>query len=176
MILEEKTMSSEKIYNGKIINLRVDTVELPEHKYQKREIVEHPGAVAILAVNENKEIIFVKQFRKAVEEILIEIPAGKLEKGEDPKECAIRELKEETGYEAENIEFLSLFYTSAGFSNEKMYLYLATGLKKGECCPDEDEYIEICEVKISKALDMIKKGEIKDAKTMVGILLSKDLI
>ncbi|SHJ64902.1 NUDIX hydrolase [Tepidibacter formicigenes] len=176
MILEEKTMSSEKIYNGKVINLRVDTVELPQHKYQKREIVEHPGAVAILALTEKKEVILVKQFRKPVEETLLELPAGKLELGEDPKECAIRELKEETGYEAEKIKFSNLFYTSAGFSNEKMYLYLATGLKEGQSCPDEDEYIEVFKVKISEALDMIKKGEIKDAKTIIGILLSKDLI
>lgn len=176
MILEEKTMSSEKIYNGKMINLRVDTVELPEHKYQKREIVEHPGAVAVIAVTENKEIIIIKQFRKPIEEVLWEIPAGKLELGEDPKECAIRELKEETGYEAEKIEFLNLFYTSPGFSNEKMYLYLATGIKEGDPNPDEDEYVEVFKFRIDEALDMIKDGSIKDGKTITGILLCKDLI
>lgn len=176
MIFKEETMSSEIIYNGKIINLRVDTVELPEHKYQKREIVEHPGAVAVLAINDKKEIIFVRQFRKPIEEVLLEIPAGKLEEGEEPKECAIRELKEETGYEAKNIKFLNEFYTSAGFSNEKMYLYLATDLQEGECCPDEDEYVDVINIDIKKALDMVTNNEIKDSKTIIGILLSKDLI
>ncbi len=176
MILEEKTMNSEKIYNGKIINLRIDTVELPEHKYQKREIVEHPGGVCVLALTENKEMILIKQFRKPAEEVLLEIPAGKLEPGEDPKECGLRELKEETGYTCEKIEFLSLFYTSPGFSDEKIYLYLATGLKEGEACPDEGEYVETLKINIPDALDMIKSGKIKDAKTIIGILLSKDLI
>lgn len=176
MILEEKTMSSEKIYNGKMINLRVDTVELPGHKYQKREIVEHPGAVAVVAVTENKEIIIIKQFRKPIEEVLWEVPAGKLELGEDPKDCAVRELKEETGYEADKIEFLNSFYTSPGFSNEKIYLYLATGIKEGDPNPDEDEYVEVFKISIDEALCMIKDGSIKDSKTITGILLCKDLI
>ncbi|MCT4507171.1 MAG: NUDIX hydrolase [Tepidibacter sp.] len=175
MIFKEETMSSEMIYNGKIINLRVDTVELPEHKYQKREIVEHPGAVAILAINDKKEVILVRQFRKPVEEVIVEIPAGKLEEGENPRDCAIRELKEETGYEAKNIKFLNEFYTSAGFSNEKMYLYLATDLQAGKCCPDEDEYVDVMNVDLEKALNMVINNEIKDSKTIIGILLAKDL-
>ncbi|OPJ56963.1 NUDIX hydrolase [Alkalithermobacter paradoxus] len=176
MILEEKTLSSEKIYNGKIINLRIDTVELPDHKYQKREIVEHPGAVAILPITDNNEIIMIKQYRKTVEEVLWELPAGKLEVGEDPKKCAIRELKEETGYSAQKIELLNIFYTSPGFSDEKMYLYLAKELNEGNPTPDEDEYVEIYKVKIEEALKMIEDGKIKDSKTIVGILLSKELI
>ncbi|KXZ39658.1 ADP-ribose pyrophosphatase [Alkalithermobacter thermoalcaliphilus JW-YL-7 = DSM 7308] len=176
MILEEKTLSSEKIYNGKIINLRIDTVELPDHKYQKREIVEHPGAVAVLAITKENEIIMVKQYRKTVEETLWEVPAGKLEIGEDPKKCAMRELKEETGYSCKKIELINTFYTSPGFSDEKMYLYLAKDLVEGDPNPDEDEYVEIHKVKVEDALDMLQNGTIKDAKTIIAILMSKQLI
>ncbi|WP_034429000.1 NUDIX hydrolase, partial [Caldisalinibacter kiritimatiensis] len=122
MTFEEKTMKSEKIYEGKILNLRIDTVELPDKKYTKREIVEHPRAVAIVPITAKGEIILVKQYRKPVEKELLEIPAGKLEVGEEPKTCAIRELKEETGVTANKLTYLFEFFTSPGFSNEKMYL------------------------------------------------------
>ena len=128
----EKTMKSERIYDGKILNLRVDTVELPDKKYSKREIVEHPGAVAIIAVNEMNELIIIRQYRKAIDRVLLEIPAGKLELNEEPIESAKRELKEETGYIADKIEYVMEFYTSPGFSNEKIYLFLAQGLNEGE--------------------------------------------
>ena len=125
MGFEEKTMKSERIYEGKIVNLRVDTVELPDKKYSKREIVEHPGAVGIVPITEDGKIILVKQFRKAVEKPLLEIPAGKIEINEEPKETALRELFEETGYYSNNMEYIIEFYTSPGFSNEKIYLFLA---------------------------------------------------
>src|SRR5690606_4980625 len=116
MSFEEKTMKTEKIYEGKMLNLRIDTVELPDKKYSKREIVEHPGAVAIVPITEEGEVILVKQYRKAVEKELLEIPAGKLEIGEEPRETAIRELKEETGFSSAKIEYITEFYTSAGFT------------------------------------------------------------
>ncbi|WP_026894086.1 NUDIX hydrolase [Clostridiisalibacter paucivorans] len=169
----EKTMKSEKIYEGKIVNLRIDTVELPDKKYSKREIVEHPGAVAIIAVNEKNELIMVKQYRKAVEDELYEIPAGKIEIGEDPKSCAIRELKEETGYTPENIDYILEFFTSPGFSNEKLYLFMATGLNEGEATPDIDEYIDVVKLKIEDLLTMIEEGKILDSKTIIAILLAK---
>ncbi|NMB08327.1 MAG: NUDIX hydrolase [Tissierellia bacterium] len=166
---EEKTMKSEKIYEGKMINLRVDTVELPDKKYSKREIVEHPGSVGIIAITDDGHLVLVKQFRKPVEKTLLEIPAGKIEINEEPKETALRELYEETGYRAEKIEYLFEFYTSPGFSNEKMYLFLATELIEGNAEPEDDEYIEIEKIKLEDLIEMILKGEIVDSKTIIGI-------
>lgn len=174
MNFEEKTMKTEKIYEGKILNLRIDTVELPDKKYSKREIVEHPGAVAIVALTDDNEIILVKQYRKAVERELLELPAGKLEIGEEPKETAIRELKEETGFSSNKIEYLLEFYTSPGFTDEKMYIFLAEGLIEGEAQPEKDEYIEVLRVKLDDLIDMIYKGEITDSKTIVGAFTIKE--
>lgn len=174
MVYEEKTMKSEKIYEGKILTVKVDTVELPDKKYSKREIVELSGAVAIVPITNNGEIILVKQYRKATESIILEIPAGKLEINEEPIDCAIRELKEETGYSSENMEYLLNYYSSPGFTNEVMHLFLATGVIYGEASPEDDEYIDVIRVDIIQALEMIKSGEIKDGKTIIGILLAID--
>lgn len=168
--MEEKTMKTERVYEGKIINLRVDTVELPDKKYSKREIVEHSGAVGIIALTDSGNIVLVKQFRKPVEDSLLEIPAGKIEKDEEADACALRELEEETGYRTSNMQKLISFYTTPGFSNEVIHLYLALDLDKGIATPDEDEYIEVVELSIQDALEMIELGEIKDAKTIIGIL------
>ncbi|WP_034327396.1 NUDIX hydrolase [Alkaliphilus transvaalensis] len=168
--MDEKTVKSERIYEGKVINLRVDMVELPDRKYSKREIVEHSGAVGIVAITQEGKLLLVKQFRKPVEEILIEIPAGRIETEEDPKDTAIRELKEETGYGARKVSKMLDFYTSSGFSNEVLHIFLAEDLVAGECCPDEDEYIEVLKVDIEEALSMISNGKIKDSKTIIGIL------
>lgn len=176
MIIEEQTVSSDRIYTGKVISLKVDTVEVPKKGYQKREIIEHPGAVGIVAITDENKILLVKQYRKAVEKVLWEIPAGKLEQGESPKDCAIRELKEETGYSANNIKLIHKFYTSAGFSNQKIYVYLATDLEKGECNLDEDEFLELHEVDIKDVYEMIDKNDIEDAKTSIGLLLAKELL
>jgi len=173
---EEKTMKTDRIYEGKVINLRVDTVELPDKKYSKREIVEHPGAVAIVPVTSTGEVILVKQFRKAVEMELYEIPAGKLEIGEDPRTCAVRELKEETGYESNDLQYLFQFYTSPGFSNEKMHLFLARELSEGEAQPEDDEYIDVVKIKLTELEEMINNGEILDSKSIVGILTTRNLI
>ncbi|SHI01332.1 NUDIX hydrolase [Sporanaerobacter acetigenes] len=176
MDFEEKTMKTEKIYEGKMLNLRIDTVELPDKKYSKREIVEHPGAVAIVALTNQNEIVLVKQYRKAVERELLEIPAGKLEIGEEPKETAIRELKEETGYTSNKLEYLLEFYTSPGFSNEKIYLFLANELIEGQAEPEKDEYIELVKVKLEDLIDMIDKGEIIDSKTIIGAMVARDYL
>lgn len=176
MKYEEKTMKTEKIYEGKILNLRIDTVELPDKKYSKREIVEHPGAVAIIALTENNEIVLVKQYRKAIERELIEVPAGKLEIGEEPKETVIRELKEETGYTAKKIDYLLEFYTSPGFTNEKVYLFLADELIEGEAQPEKDEYIEVIHLKLDDLIELINKGEITDSKTIVGAYIAKNYL
>lgn len=176
MLFEEKTMKSEKIYEGKVVNLRIDTVELPDKKYSKREIVEHPGAVGIIPVTSDDCIILVKQFRKAVEKFLLEIPAGKLEVNEEPRETATRELKEETGYDANKMEYLLEFYTSPGFSNEKVHLFLASELAGGDPCPESGEFIETVKVNIEDLLKMVDRGEIVDSKTIIGINLANKYI
>lgn len=170
MTIEEKTMRCERVYEGRIINVRVDTVELPDKKYSKREIVEHPGAVGIIPITPSKEIILVKQFRKPVEKVLLEIPAGKIEPEEDPYICAVRELEEETGFKTDNIKQILKFYTTPGFSNEIIYIFLAEDLKEGISNPDEDENIEFIKLSLDEALNKIKTGEIEDAKSIVGIL------
>ncbi|MBZ2173769.1 NUDIX hydrolase [Schnuerera sp. xch1] len=173
MKYKEKTMKSDRIYEGKIVNLRIDTVEIPDKKYSKREIVEHPGAVGIIPITDDGYIILVKQFRKSVEKVLLEIPAGKIEINEEPKETALRELSEETGYNANGMEYLFEFYTSPGFSNEKVYLFLATELIQGEADPEVDEYIEVEKFKIEDLVDMVHRGEINDSKTIIAIFYAE---
>ena len=174
MVYEEKTMKCERVYEGKILNLRIDTVELPEKKYSKREIIEHPGGVGIIPVTDDNSVILVKQYRKAVNRFLLEIPAGKLEVNEEPRQTAIRELKEETGYEAENLNYLLEFYTSPGYCNEKIYLFIASGLIAGEPSPDEGEYCDVVKYSIEELLKMVDRGEILDSKTIIGINLAKE--
>ncbi len=173
MVYEEKTMKSEKLYEGKIINLRIDTVELPEKRYSKREIVEHPGGVGVVAITDDNKILLVRQYRKAVNRALLEIPAGKLEVNEEPRETAIRELKEETGFEAKNYNYLLEFYTSPGYTTEKIYLFLATGLTEGSQELDDGEYCELEKYNIDDLLKMIDRGEIIDSKTIIGINVAK---
>ena len=173
MLFEEKTMKSEKLYEGKILNLRIDTVELPDKKYSKREIVEHSGSVAVIPITDDNCVILVKQFRKAVERFLLEIPAGKLELNEEPRDAATRELKEETGFEANKMEYLFEFYTSPGFSNEKIHLFLATDLVEGDATPDSGEFIEEVKINIDDLVKMVNRGEIVDSKTIIGINLAE---
>lgn len=167
----EKTLESKTVYKGRIINLRLDSVVLENGNTALREVVEHPGAVGIVALKENGDIVMVKQYRKAADQVLLELPAGKLEPGEDPADCAARELTEETGYIAGDLRYLVSFYTSPGFSNEVMHMFLATGLREGENDPDDDEMVETVEISPDRAMDMILEGEIKDGKTIAGILL-----
>jgi ADP-ribose pyrophosphatase len=169
--LEEKTLKTEQIFSGKIISLQVDDVELPNGKTSKREIVKHPGAVAVLAITDDNKIVMVEQYRKALERTLVEIPAGKLEKGEEPRLSALRELEEETGYECKQLEWLISFYTSPGFADEIIHLYLATGLSKKENAAglDEDEFVNLIELTLEEALQYIQEQKIYDAKTAYAI-------
>ncbi|KJR96064.1 MAG: ADP-ribose pyrophosphatase [Peptococcaceae bacterium BRH_c4a] len=173
MDFTEKKVSSETVYKGKILNLRVDDVELPNGKITKREVVEHAGAVAVVPLDEKNELLLVRQYRYPVGKMLLEVPAGKLEKGEDPEACAVRELAEETGCRAKDMKLLFSFYSTPGFSNEKMYVYLARGLTYLGEHPDEDEFIEASPVPLQAALDLIDRGEICDAKSIIGILAVK---
>ena len=166
----EITVKSEKIFEGRIINLRVDTVELQNQKYAKREIVEHKNASAIIAVNDKDEMLLVRQYRKAIEDFIYEVPAGILNIAEEPEECALRELKEETGYEAEKISLIFEFYTSPGFTNEKIYLYKAENLTFTSTKFDEDESIETITVSREEAKKMLETRRIIDSKTLVAML------
>lgn len=171
MLNEERTMKSEKAFDGKILSVRVDTIELPGQRYSKREIVEHIGGIGIVPVTNDGDIILVKQYRKAAEKFLLELPAGMLEPGEEPRKGAIRELKEETGYEAGKSVFLTEFYSTPGFCTEKIHLFVATDLTPGEQDLDETEDLEVVVLSLEEALKMIKYGEIIDAKTIIGITM-----
>lgn len=169
--MKEKTISRKNIYAGKIIDVFVDEVQIHEEKTAIREIVKHNGAVCALGITKDNKIILVKQFRKAIEKDLIEIPAGKLEKGEEPENAIRRELKEETGYEVISLQYITQFYTSPGFSDEAGYLYFAKLGNQGEKCLDEDEDIDLIECSFEEALQMIQDGKIQDAKTILAISL-----
>jgi len=166
----EATVASQRVYEGRLVNLRVDTVRLENGRLTEREIVEHPGAVAIVALDGDDNAILVRQFRKAAEKKLLEIPAGTLEAGEEPIACARRELIEETGYRAECLEQVGGLYTSPGFCTEYIHLYLATGLKKGLSAPENDEAIETIKVPLSDIPAMVSQGEICDGKSIAGLL------
>lgn len=167
----EKTLKSDTIYDGKILRLDVETVLLPNDNTSIREIVRHPGAVAILPINSHREIYFVKQYRKALDMELLEVPAGKLEKDEIPYECAMRELQEEIGFAAGKLTLLGSFYSSPGFSNEIIYVYKAENLTPSQLPPDDDEFINIVKMSIEDSLNMLDKGLIKDAKTAIALSL-----
>lgn len=165
----ERTIKSEMIYEGRILNLRLDTVELPNQKYSKREIVEHSKAVCIIPVKDGK-VFFVKQFRKAIEKVIFELPAGLVEVNEEPRAAAIREMREEIGYNAHQVEYLFDGYSSPGFTDEKTLYFLAQDLYHDPLVTDEDEFLEVTEVAMEEALRMVLDGEIEDAKTIIGIL------
>ena len=174
MTFEEKTLKSEKIYDGAVINLRRDKVTV-QGGISYREIVEHNGGAVMAALTEDKKLIMVRQYRKPAGKVILEVPAGKIDPGEKPMDAAIRELKEETGYTASKVELLTEFYPSVGYSEEKLYLYLCTGLTPGETCFDENEAIDIEEIQLYKLFKMAMCGEIDDAKTLIAILMVKSL-
>lgn len=169
MKLFEKTINEDYKFKGAIINLKVLQVELPNGKVGKREIVEHPGAVGIVAYLNSDTILIVEQFRKALDRTILEIPAGKIEKGEDIKLCGIRELEEETGYRAKKFQLLGKIATAPGFSDEYIYLYKATELYKGEVNRDDDEFINVKSYSIDKIKEMVKSGEVIDGKTIAAL-------
>ncbi|MGI6752361.1 MAG: NUDIX hydrolase [Anaerovoracaceae bacterium] len=167
-------MSSQRIYEGKILNLRRDKVLAVGEQEAYREIVEHGGGVTIAAITHDGKMVMVRQYRKAAEKVVLEAPAGKKERGEDPELTAIRELKEETGYTPGKIQWIASFYSSIGYSTEVITIYLATDLTPGEMELDENEAIEVLEYDLSQLKEMAIRGEIEDGKTIVAILLAAE--
>jgi ADP-ribose pyrophosphatase len=168
--LEEKTVSTQRLHEGRIINLREDTVTLPSGKIAKREIVEHKGAVCVVPVRENGKIVLVRQFRKPAEAALLELPAGGLEKGEAPEVCAQRELMEECGLRAGTMTPLFECFLAPGYSTELMHGFLGENLSEESAEADEDENVIVEEYSLPEALQLLDDGKIRDAKTICGIL------
>lgn len=168
-----KLVKSEQLFSGRIFSLHRDTIVEPGGRAAAREIVRHPSAVVILPLLNEKEIVLIRQYRYAVDDFLWELPAGSLEKGETVLQAAGRELEEETGYQARALSELASFYSTPGFTDERMHLVLATQLTKTQVRPDEDETIEVHTISSEKVFAMLFGGDIIDAKTMVGLLLSR---
>ena len=176
MKLFEKTLTSETKFEGRIIKVLRDTVELENGKTSAREVVCHNGGVCVAALTEQNEVLLVRQFRYPYKEVLLELPAGKLEKGEDPFEAAKRELGEECGLTADNYISLGQFYPTVGYDTEVIYTWVATGLHKTQMHLDADEFLTPDRVPLDKAYEMVMSGEIRDGKTIAGILKLKALL
>ncbi|WP_088816113.1 MULTISPECIES: NUDIX domain-containing protein [Listeria] len=169
--LEEKTISEETIFKGRVVELSVANVRLPNGKIAKRELIKHPGAVGIIPITHDGKIVMVEQYRKPLEKTVVEIPAGKMEVNEPKEETAQRELEEETGYKASGLELLTSFYTAPGFADEIIHIYVARGLHKQNkpLAQDDDEFINVLEVTLDEAKQLIEEASICDAKTMFAI-------
>lgn len=169
MNLTEKTVKQNVVFEGKIIRVRCDDAQLPDGKPCKREVVDHAGGASVLYVREGK-VLLVRQFRYPYMEETLEIPAGKLNPGEDPARTAARELAEETGWQPASVEHMFTIYPTPGYSAEKIYIYRAHGVREGQVHPDEDEFVTAAFYPIDEVLSMIEKGEIKDAKTIIAVM------
>jgi len=176
MELKETTLSSETIFTGRIIHVRRDTVALPNGKEALREVVDHPGGVCVLALDGQKRALLVRQFRYPYKELLRELPAGKLEPGEDPYQAALRELREETGATASALRDLGCLYPSPGYCGEIIHMYLAETLDFGEAHLDEDEFLDVERVPLEQLTAEILSGELRDAKTIAAVLKAKLLL
>jgi ADP-ribose pyrophosphatase len=170
-------LSSQRIYTGRVINLDVDTVQFPDGSVGQLEMVRHPGASAILPflsepTGADPQILLIRQYRYAADSFIYEVPAGRLEPGETPEACAHRELREETGCTAGRMERLTTVYTTPGFTDERIHLFMATDLTRGEARREADEFVENVVMTLSKALSMIEQGEIVDGKSMVALMFA----
>ena len=170
-------VESRRVYTGKIISVDVDTVRFPDGSSGELEMIRHPGASAIVPFlsdprGEDPQVLMIRQYRYAADGYLYEIPAGRLDQGENPRDCAVRELKEETGCTAEHFDHLLTMYTTPGFTDEKIHLFMATGLVAGETKHEVDEFLDLHPMRLSRALEMVEAGEIQDAKTVIGLLFA----
>lgn len=168
--MDEKTTATRRIYDGRVISVDVLDITLPNGQPGTREIVRHPGAVAIVPLDADDNVLMVRQFRMAAGKVMLEIPAGTLEPNEDPANCADRELQEEAGYRAAKIEPLGSFYVAPGYTTERIFLFLATDLTESRLPMDDDEFIEVERVPLAEAVRLVTSGSIDDGKTINGIL------
>lgn len=168
---------SKRIYTGKILNLDLDTVRFPDGSTGELEMIRHPGASAVLPflsdpAGDNPEVLLIRQYRYAAEGDVFEIPAGRLDPGEDPEHCARRELREETGYTAESVQYLTTIFTTPGFTDEKIHLFTASKLTTGKAAHESDEFVSLAPMSLSEALRRIESGEIQDSKTIVALMFA----
>lgn len=176
MHLAEQTLEVEEIYNGKILRLTREQALLENGKQAVREVVHHSGGVCVLPLTDEGEVLFVKQFRYPFKEVLWELPAGKREAGEDPKECGIRELKEEVGATAKEVISLGCLYPTVAYDTEVIYMYLARGLDFGSQQLDADEFLDVEKIPLQKAYEMVMNNELPDAKTQIAVLKAYTLL
>lgn len=171
--LTEKFLNSKVVFEGNLLNVFADKVELPNGKVASREYIKHPGAVAVVPITQEGNIVLVRQYRYPIGNVLLEVPAGKLDKGEEPDICALRELEEETGYVAKSIKKIASIYTTPGFTDEVIHLYIAENLTLSNPHPDEDEFLDVEIYSKEEIKTMIADGRINDAKSMLALLLAK---
>jgi ADP-ribose pyrophosphatase len=176
MELREETLASDEVFAGRLVRVRVDRVRLPDGRETTREVVVHRGAVTAVPMLDADRVVMIKQFRQAAGETLLGIPAGTLEHGEAPLTCAQRELREEIGYHPNKLTLMFRSYLAPGYSSEMLHTFLAEDLVRAEAEPDADEFVEVVEVRLREALEMIRSGEIKDAKTICGILMAQRML
>ena len=174
--LKEKTIKAETVYEGTFLTLKRDKILLPNGNTSTREWIKHPGAVCCVPILPNGKIVLIRQYRYAVKQEMIEIPAGKLDKNEIPEKCALRELEEEIGYKANKLTLLANIHPAIGFTDEKMWLYLAEGLVKTKQNHDADEFLVLFPTKLKEAVDMVWSGQITDVKTIIGILWAQKML
>ena len=174
--LKESTKSTSVVYNGDFLDVRKDEVLLPNGETSSREWINHPGAVCIIPILPNGKIALIRQYRYPVNKEMIELPAGKLDLGEKPKQCALRELEEEIGYSASKLEFLTIIHPAIGFANEEMHLYLATDLIKTQAHLDRDEFLILKPTLLKEAMEMVWNGSITDVKTIIGLHWARKLL
>ena len=176
MDLTERTVESKTLFDGVIVTLKVDQAQLPDGKVATREVVEHPGGVAILALDEENNVTLVQQYRYPFHQVLLELPAGKLDAGEDHRPAALRELSEETGLEAGELTYLGHIYASPGFCDEALHMYLARDLTRARQHLDEDEFLDVVTMPFDTLVEQVMSGEITDAKTVATVLKVKTLL